>query len=154
MKYFLLTTLLSTMLINIPTAMAQDHSQHGHGMSKMHHDDDWHATLSKPQQIKVDKSHLTYLQKVSPVKAKIKAARIELALLVTKGTQNKDEIEKRDADIATTVAEIARLTGEKMQLKAVHQIEVRAILNEEQRMKFDLHVLNKASQGKTANKHH
>lgn len=151
MNRLLLSTLFGSLLIYTPPMLAEDGMHHGQGMMhgeghKMHHDDDWHATLSKPQQIKIDKSHLTYLQKVSPVKAKIKVAKIDLALLVTANEPNQDAINKK-------IDEIAKLSAEKIQLKAAHQIEVRAILSEEQRMKFDLHVLNKARSDKHGGHH-
>ena len=145
MKYTLPTilsvTLLTGGLLLASPAMADQHGMHGkgHGMHQAQHD--WKATLTEAQEKQLGKLKLDFKKKVLPLKARIKQAKIELALLVTADKPNQDSINKK-------IDELLKLKGEKMRLKASHRIEVRKILTEEQRVKFDLHVLKKAYHGK------
>jgi len=146
----LLTTLFSTILVagslalTMP-AMADEHGMmHGKDSTRygMHHGyGNWKATLTDAQQQQVSKLKLDYKKKVLPIKARIKQAKIELALLMTADKPNQKAIDKK-------IDEILKLKGEKMRAKANHKIEVRKVLNETQRVAFDLHVLKKASRGK------
>ena len=151
MKY-LLTAVLTTALVSgglgyVAPALAD---QHGgmHGMGEMHgkghgmhHGGGWKASLTDEQEKQLDKLRLEYKQKVYPIKARIKQAKIELAMLITANSPNQKEIDKK-------IDEITKLKGEKMRIKAAHKIGVRKMLTEEQRVQFDLHVLNKAYKGK------
>jgi len=123
-------------------------SSHGcgkhHCMHKGHKA--WMGTLNEKQQKKIDKLHLDYKKKKLLLKAQLKQAKVELALLITSGSPKKSDTDKK-------IDEILKLKKEKMSLKVDHKIEVRSVLNEEQRVKFDMHVLKKAYRGKHRCKH-
>ena len=106
----------------------------------------WKDTLTQEQQQQVAKLKLDFKTLALPNKAKIKQARIELALLVTTDKPNQDAIDKK-------VDEVLKLKGANMRAKARLRIEIRKVLNEAQRVKFDLHVLKKASHGKKRSHH-
>ncbi len=150
----LLSTLLTSALVTgslflvTPVTASQHGMMHGkgghHGMSHGSHG--WKATLTEEQQQQVDKIKLDYKKKVLPIKAKIKQAKVDLALLVTADKPDQKAINKK-------IDEISKLKSEKMRAKAEKRIAVRKILNDKQRVKFDLHVLKKASKGKKGGKH-
>ena len=159
MKY-LIAAVLSTALIGsgmglAGSALADEHGMHGmgemhgkgHGM--YHHGDGggWKASLTDEQSKQIDKLRLDYKQKSYLLKAKIKQAKIELAMLITTDSPNQKNIDKK-------IDEILKLKGEKMRLKTAHKISVRKLLTEEQRVQFDLHVLKKAASGKKGKGHH
>ena len=123
--------------------LADQHGRHskGMGMGMMHRADSWKASLTEEQQNQVAKLKLDYKKKVYPIKAKIKQARIELALLMTTNKPSQKSINNK-------IDQIVKVKAEKMRLKAKHKIEVRKVLNKEQRVKFDLKILKKAYRGK------
>ena len=150
MKY-LTTVLLITVLagsgIGIMTpVMAAEHGKKGmhmmHGMGHgKHHGKGWKSTLTDEQKKQVARLKLDYKKKVYPVKAKMRQTKVELALLITADKPSQNDIDKK-------IDELAKLKAEKMRLKAAHKIEVRKVLNDEQRVKFDMKMLKKAYHGK------
>lgn len=116
-------------------------ADHGKGMHGMHHGGGWKSTLTDEQRGKIDKLKLEYKKKKYPLKAKLKQAKIDLALLMISDKPSDSAINKK-------IDQIVKLKKEKLQLKARHKIAVRKILNEEQRVKFDMKVLKKAMHGK------
>jgi Spy/CpxP family protein refolding chaperone len=153
----LIAAVLSTALIGsgmgmAGSALAAEHSMggmHGSGMYSHHGGGGWKATLTDDQSKQIDKLRLEYKQKTYPIKAKIQAAKIELAMLMMAAAPKQKDIDKK-------IDEILKLKGEKMRLKAAHKISVRKLLTEEQRVQFDLHLLNKAYGygGKKGHGHH
>lgn len=101
----------------------------------------WKDTLSQEQRQQVARLKLDFKTLALPNKAKIKQARIELALLVTADKADSVAIDKK-------IDEILKLKGEIIRAKAKLRVEIRKVLNEAQRVKFDLNVLKKASRGK------
>jgi Spy/CpxP family protein refolding chaperone len=150
----LLTTLLSSALVTgslffvTPVTASEHGMMHGksghHGMSDGRHG--WKATLTEAQQQQLSKIKLDYKKKVLPIKAKIKQAKIDLALLITTDKPDQKAIDKK-------IDEISKLKAEKMRAKAQKRVAVRKILDDKQRVMFDLHVLKKASKGKKGCKH-
>lgn len=108
----------------------------GHGGSGC-----WRASLTDEQRKKLDPLRLEYKKKVYPLKAKLKQAKVELALLIGSDNPKQKDIDKK-------IDEIAKLKAEKMRLKATHKIAVRKLLTEEQKAKFDMKLLKKAYAGK------
>jgi Spy/CpxP family protein refolding chaperone len=97
--------------------------------------------LSDEQRKKIDTMHEDLYKNKMAIRDKIRDAKVELAKEITKDSpQQKDIDNKIDA--------ILKLKREKMQLKAAHKIDVRKVLNKEQRAKFDEHVMNKAKYGR------
>jgi len=140
----ILTIVLSTTGIGFaPTAYAQ---QHG-GMGGMHKGGGgWKASLSAEQLSQIAKLKLDFKKKKYPLKTQIKKAKVDLALLITADNPNQKSIDQK-------IDEIVELKSQKMRLKAKHKIAVRKILNEEQRVKFDMKVLKKAFHGKRKGHH-
>ena len=155
----LIAAVLSTALIGsgmgmTGSALADEHGMggmhgSGHGMYSHHGGGGWKATLSDEQSKQIDKLRLEYKQKTYPIKAKIQAAKIELAMLMMADAPKQKDIDKK-------IDEIIKLKGEKMRLKVAHKISIRKLLSEEQRVQFDLHLLNKAYGygGKKGHGHH
>jgi len=162
MKY-LMTTLLTTALMSGGVGLATlgfsslaMADQHRGGQHEMRHDmhgkghhggGHWKATLSDEQRKKLDKLKLDFKKKKYPIKAKLKQAKVALALLMTADSPNQGDINKQ-------IDAILKLKGEKMRLKAAHKIKVRKLLTAEQRVKFDMHVLKKAYHCKKRKGHH
>ena len=112
-------------------------SGHGQGHGRHHGDDGWKSTLTAEQSAQIDKLKLEYKKQAYPIKAKIKHAKVELALLISSDSPNQKDIDKK-------IEEIAKLKAEKMRVKSTHKIKVRKVLNDEQRVQFDLKLLKKA----------
>ncbi len=146
------TTLLPALVLAaaIPVAAAAQPEQHGmaarggdHGMQRMA--GMWQKTLSAGQQRRIEKMRLQTAREKSILKAKIRLAKTELALLVTDNSPDQNAINKK-------LNELMKLMRKKMELHYIHIIKVREILNKEQRVSFDLGVLHKAGRGH--GKHH
>jgi len=101
----------------------------------------WKASLTGEQRKKVDKLRLTYKRTKYLLKAKLKQAKIEFALLVTTDSPKKSAINSK-------IDQIVKLKKEKLHLKANHKISIRKLLTEEQRVQFDLAVLKRMAKGK------
>ena len=110
-----------------------------HGCSKK--GSEWKKDLSDTQRKEVDKLQLAYKKKKFLLKSKLKQAKVEFALLITEDSPDQSAINKK-------IDQIAKLKAEKLHLKANHKIQVRKVLTPEQRIKFDLAVLNKAYRDK------
>lgn len=119
-------------------------AEHGKGM---HHGGGWKASLTDEQHTKIARLKLDYKKKKYPIKAKLKQAKIEFALLITADKPNQGAINKK-------IEQIAKLKKEKMRLKANHKIAVRKLLDENQRVEFDMKILRKAYHGKSHGSSH
>ena len=111
---------------------------HGHGFRGYCHDDSWQDTLTDSQQNDVQQARLTYLKKKDLLMAKIKQAKIEFATLLTKDSPSHNAINK-------IIDDISKLKAEKLRAKADYKIQIRKILNADQRVKFDTQLLKHAS---------
>ena len=131
----LLTALTATGLGVMTPVLAEQHGRHGMGM--MHQGGGWKATLSEKQQIQVSTLKLDYKKKKYPLKTKIKQLKVELALLMATDKPNQKAINNK-------IDQIVKLKAQKMRLRANHKIAVRKVLNEQQRVKFDMKILKKA----------
>ena len=114
----------------------------GQGMGKgMRHGGGWKSTLTEEQSKQVARLKLGFKKNVYPIKAKMKQTKVEMALLITANKPNQKDIDKK-------IDEILKLKAGIMRLKIAHKIEVRKVLNEEQRVQFDMKMLKKAFHGK------
>ena len=130
--------------IGIMTQATANPSKHGYGGGMgmgMMMGKSWMMTLSDEQQQKVNKLRLDYKKKTYLLKAQMKQTKIELALLITSDSPKKADINKK-------IDRIISLKGQKLRLKVDHKMAVRKVLNDEQRVTFDLHVMKKAAHGK------
>ena len=101
----------------------------------------WKATLSDEQRAKLAKLKLGHIQVMAPLKVKIKGVKVELAMLVTADKPDMNAINKK-------VDELTSVKNEKMKKKYEYIAAKRKILNAEQQVLFDLHVMKKAMHGK------
>ena len=118
-----------------------------HGMGKMHHGSGgWKSSLTDDQQKKIARLKLQYKSKKYPLKAKMKQVKIELALLMTSDKPSQKAISKK-------IDQLVKLKSQKLHLKANHKIAVRKLLNEDQRVKFDMKILKRAYHGKKSSRY-
>jgi len=135
----LLTALTATGLGVMTPVLAEQHGRHGMGM--MQQGGGWKATLSEKQQIQVSNLKLDYKKKKYPLKTKIKQIKVELPLLITTKKPNQKTIKNK-------IDQIVKLKAKKIRLRANHKIAVRKVINEQQRVKFDMKILKKDYHGK------
>lgn len=102
---------------------------------------EWKKTLTDEQRKEIDKLRLAYKKEKYLLKSKTKQAKVEFALLITEDSPDQSAINKK-------IDQLTKLKGDKLRLKAEHKIQVRKVLTPEQRVKFDMAVLNKAYKGK------
>jgi len=126
----------------LPRGGPMMHGMHGPGYFGKH----WKETLTDDQRVKIDQIRLDYLKKKYPLKAKKKAAKIELTLLVTGNSPNKRAIDKK-------IDELVGLKKQMLQLRYDYKMVVRKLLNAEQRVLFDTALLKKAQHGKGHGRH-
>ena len=140
MKTLTTTLFIILAIIGLDT-MTPVLADHGKSMHMgMRHSGGWKASLTDEQNTKISKLKLDYKKEKYPLKAKMKQAKIELALLMTSDKPSQKAINKK-------IDQLVKLKKEKLLLKANHQIAVRKILNDEQRVKFDMKILKKAYHG-------
>lgn len=114
----------------------------GHGFSGYCNDDNnWKNDLSDNQQKEIEKARLAYLKKKDLIKAKLKQAKVEFATLLTSDSPSQDAINKK-------IDEIAKLNSQKLRTKADYKIQIRKALNADQRVKFDMSLMNHATRDK------
>ena len=127
-----------------PAVLAEKggHMSGHHMMGKSHHGGmSWKHSLSDEQRTQLMALKLEKKKNLIPLKLKIKQAKVALAMLVGSDNPNQGKINKK-------ISEIVKLKEQKMLLKARHRIAVRKLLNAEQKVQFDLHLLKKATHGK------
>ena len=120
-------------------------ADHGRGMG-MKGGGGWWASMTTEQQDQVAKLKLEYKKQKLPLKTEIKQAKLELAMLITSDNPSQKAIDKK-------IDQIVQLKSKKMHLKAKHKIAVRKVLNESQRLRFDMKILKKAYHGKGHGRH-
>jgi Spy/CpxP family protein refolding chaperone len=112
-----------------------------------YHGKSWKKDLTKEQKDKLRAIKLDYLKKKMPLKAKMKAIKTDLALLMIADAPDMKAIDKK-------IDEMLAVKKELKKLKVMHKINVRKELTPEQRVKFDMHVLKKAAKGKKKCRYH
>jgi Spy/CpxP family protein refolding chaperone len=144
----LLTLMSSVVLLlagtTLSTSALADHGKHhmmggyygGHSGNKH-----WKSTLTDEQRTKLRALKLKKKKKVIPLKLKIKQAKVDLAMLIGSNNPGQSAVDKK-------ISAIIKLKQQKMQIKAKHKIAVRKLLNDDQKVMFDLHLLKKAKKGK------
>ncbi len=145
----ILVTLITTMALALPAFADQGYGMHRggmHGGMGMHGGPgtcgaSWKATLTDEQRNKLAKLKLEHMQMMAPVKVKIKGVKVELATLVTTDKPDMNAINKK-------VDELTGLKNQKMKRKYEYIAAKRKVLNAEQQVLFDLHVMKKALHGK------
>lgn len=109
----------------------------GHGMARGGHlfGSHWRETLSDEQRAEIDWMHLRLRQEQQVLKAEIALRKAELNRLVTGEDVSAD-------DLRAKVDELMGLKRDYLLNKYQHKIEMRQVLNPQQRVSFDLDVLS------------
>lgn len=101
----------------------------------------WKDTLTDEQRAKLAKLKLDHMKVQAPIKAKIKSVKVELALLVTADKPDMAAINKK-------IDELTKLKNSKMKEKYKYIVAKRKLLNDDQRVLFDMKLIKKAMKGK------
>ena len=119
------------------------HGGHGGGKHQGPHlyGPDWKDTLTDAQKTQLDKLHRDYARTKAPLKAGIKARKVELAVLATASEPNPQSIEAK-------IDELLALKRDAMRAKYAYVAAQRQVLSDEQRVSFDMHKIHKAMHGK------
>lgn len=103
----------------------------GHHWRGMRGDDDgWWSSLSDEQRKAIAASKQQIRKASENLRARMRVARAELALF---NTEDKPD----QAGVDAKIDEITQLINQQMKLRYAHRQEVRALLNEEQRLAYD-----------------
>lgn len=157
MRYLMRTLILLAGLGLMAPASAQQpgmgtammHGERGMAPGKdgmRHGSHGWKATLSDTQRKQLAALKLDYKKKVYPLKARLRQVKVDLALLLGTDKPSQKSIDQK-------INAISKLKAEQMRLKAAHRIAVRKMLNEAQRVQFDMKLLKKAYHGKRRCQH-
>ena len=152
-KRSFLTTLILLVLLGTGPALAQmgDHygeSEKGHpgmqkskghgsggGYGKGHNlGPNWHDSLSKKQKKMANEMHLQLKKETSALKATKALRKVELNILITSDNPDMTAIE-------TKIEELVNVKKQIMMKKYSHKVKMRAMLNEDQRISFDMGIL-------------
>lgn len=123
-----------------------------HGMMMKHHgmsgDDDpaWKADLTAEQRARLAQLKLQYWQQKAPLKAQAKAVKVELAVLLGSDQADQGSIDEKINQLVETKRKM-------LQAKYSYKQQKREVLNPEQRPAFDMHMIQRALQGKKKCKH-
>ena len=109
------------------------HGHHGSRLLGPH----WKGTLTAEQRAQIDQMHVLFAKAKAPVKARVKALKADLALLITGDMPDSALIEKK-------INELLAMKKRIMQMRYVHIADMRSVLTVEQRASFDMDVLDKA----------
>jgi len=101
----------------------------------------WKDTLKDEQRTKLAKIKLDHMKVQAPIKTKMKTIKMDLALLVTADKPDTAAINKK-------IDELTKLKNAKMKEKYKYIAAKRKVLNDEQRVLFDMKVIKKAMKGK------
>ena len=101
----------------------------------------WKVTLTDEQRAKLAKVKLDYMKAKAPIKAKMKSVKVDLAILVTTDKPDMNAINKK-------IDELTKLKNDKIKEKYKYIAAKRKVLNDEQRVLFDMKIIKKAMKGK------
>ena len=106
----------------------------------------WKDTLTDEQRTKLAKIKLDHMKVQAPIKAQMKTVKVDLALLVTADKPDTAGINKK-------IDEMTKLKNSKIKEKYKYIAAKRKVLNNEQRVLFDMHIMKKAMRGKQKGRH-
>jgi len=120
---------------------------HHKGQKGHHGHKAWMKDLSDEQKKTIDALHVDYKKQKYALKHKVKDAKVALMKEVTIDKPNQKTIDNK-------IDAILKIKREKLQLKIAHKIEVRKVLNADQKKQFDEHVMKKATSCRKGKRHH
>lgn len=144
---FILGTLMGSLGFTTTALADHGHGMHGGGMQggKGMPGMCWKETLTDEQRAKLAKVKLDYMKAKAPIKAKMKAVKVDLAILVTTDKPDMNAINKK-------IDELTKLKNDKMKAKYKYIATKRKVLTAEQQVLFDMRVIKKAMHGKSKGK--
>lgn len=114
------------------------HGKHGHHLFG----NPWKKTLTDDQKAKLDQLHAAHARHIMPMKARMKAIKIELATLATAETPDTQAMQRR-------INELLEVKREILTQKYLYIAAKRSVLSPAQRPSFDLNVIHESSHAKT-----
>lgn len=123
-------------------------AQKGKGYGKGQGNDNWQGKgyclsipdLSDEQKDKISQLRIVHLKEVKNLKNELNEKMAKHQTLITADEANLDLINKN-------IDEITQIKNKLMKAKAAHQQAIRALLTEEQKVYFDLHLMKKGKRG-------
>ncbi|MEW8034065.1 MAG: periplasmic heavy metal sensor [Candidatus Thiodiazotropha endolucinida] len=107
----------------------------------------WKTTLTPEQRYRIDKMHLDFTKAKMTLKSKVKALKTELAILSTADQPDSAAIDSK-------IEELLDVKKNIMRIRYSHIVNMRSVLNNEQRLSYDLDVLKRAKLGKKGKGRH
>jgi len=135
MKYnkLILTTALTVFAFS--TIFAQNGPKAGRGQGKARMAKMNFLNLSEEQQTKIDKLRLEFKKEIVPLQAKIHSLKPEYRLMIVDENVTTKQIKNKLNSISEVKQEMALK-------RALHQRQVRSLLTDEQKVKFDQHIIS------------
>ena len=116
--------------------------KHGHkGCGKHNGAHAWKRALSPEQRARIDQLHVNFAKTKAPLKAKIKALKVDLAVLAATPQPDKAVIDSK-------IEELLKLKGQMLGAKYGYIAAQRQILTPRQQVSFDMDVVQDALHGK------
>jgi len=107
----------------------------------------WKNSLTAEQKLELDKLHLAFAKQKAPLKAGMKALKVQLAVLSTADQFAPEALEAK-------INELVMAKREMLRAKASYIAAQRQVLTPEQRVSFDMGTVHKAMHGKKGHGHH
>ncbi|MEA3278053.1 MAG: hypothetical protein U9Q81_22755 [Pseudomonadota bacterium] len=124
------------------------HGEHGKGQGGKHlFGEIWNKTLTDEQKAQLDQLHVNYAKIKAPLKSRVKALQVDLAVLSTAAEPDKAVIDAK-------IAELLNLEGEMMGAEYGYIAAQRRVLTPEQQVSFDMATIHKAMHGKEGKEGH
>jgi hypothetical protein len=126
------------------------HSKHGHKSCGLRGREDcgkhllgdcWKRTLSVPQKARLDQIHANHAKIKAPLKARIEALKVDLAVMATAPQPGKAAIDAK-------IEELMRLKGQMLGAKYGYIAAQRQVLAPPQQVSFDMETIHRAMHGK------
>jgi Spy/CpxP family protein refolding chaperone len=117
-----------------------------HGSSHLY-GDDWRASLTDEQTSQLDRLHVAYAKAKAPRKARMQALKVELTVLATAASPDKEAIN-------TNIDKLLEIKREAMRAKYAYLAAQRQVLTPDQQVSFDMQMIHKAMHGKRGRGEH
>lgn len=133
MKRLTIVSLVLVFMISTTSLMAQPRQFGGRGM---HCQQANILDLTEEQQLQFDKLRLAHQKAMIPLREQLQALRSDYRLMIIDENASKGDLEKQ-------LDKIAGVRKDMGLQRAEHQRQLRALLTDAQKVKFDAHILSK-----------
>jgi len=135
MKYNKLILTAALTIFAFSSIFAQNGPMAGKGQGKARMMKMNFLNLSDEQQTKIDKLRLEFRKEIIPLQTKIRSQNSEYRLMIVDENVTANELKKKLNGISGVRQEMALK-------RALHQRQVRSLLTDEQKVKFDQHIIS------------